>query len=559
MSNPHLGRASSHRQTGFVLRPRDRVVFVGDSITEQRTYTNDVENYLLCRYPELKLEFVNAGWAGDTAAGGVKRLQRDVLALRPDVVLFCYGMNDAGWGYATPADAAARYRANLLDMIVRLRARGVRVVLLTPGVLDDSLPGLAWLKERTDYNAVDLAALKRATLRIARERGLPAFDLHALMGRVLQRSRRYGVGLGPDGIHPDEAASLIMTYATLRALGVPRRTEVYRVDVRPGRRQLSPGVSRVVADGRTVSFSVTPRRLPGYAEDKARPMLPFIPLTDEFNDLRLVVRGLVGERWLLRVDGGLGPVVTRAELARGIRLSDMWGTRLLERARRVALITRERANAYRQFWRAVALPDNYDVGATYDPAPHRLAIGFAREVARWRRGQVRVPALPVTLTALESTRRPVLAGAPLTLWRIGRGFSPVPAAELTPSSRLALTRPGGAIPESWWAVSLNGGDPEPLRRLVYTADVPASVEALVTIASASRQKFDLALGPEVAAALTVNGVPGPSLAQEATDRRVRVVLRKGVNRLLVRLTSKAGRVAGLPVRVVALPRPAWQL
>ncbi len=33
----------------------------GDSITEQRIYTNYVENYLSLRYPEMKLSFVNAG------------------------------------------------------------------------------------------------------------------------------------------------------------------------------------------------------------------------------------------------------------------------------------------------------------------------------------------------------------------------------------------------------------------------------------------------------------------------------------------------------------------
>jgi hypothetical protein len=39
----------------------DRVVFLGDSITEQNLYTRYVEQYLLCRYPGLKLAFFNAG------------------------------------------------------------------------------------------------------------------------------------------------------------------------------------------------------------------------------------------------------------------------------------------------------------------------------------------------------------------------------------------------------------------------------------------------------------------------------------------------------------------
>ena len=81
----------------FVLRKGDRIIFLGDSITEQQLYTNYVEAYLASRYPELKLTFFNAGWGGDTAPGGCNRLDRDVLALKPDVVTICYGMNDGGY------------------------------------------------------------------------------------------------------------------------------------------------------------------------------------------------------------------------------------------------------------------------------------------------------------------------------------------------------------------------------------------------------------------------------------------------------------------------------
>ena len=71
---------------GFVLRQNDRIVFLGDSITEQQLYTNYVETYLATRYPELRLTFFNAGWGGDTSSGGTRRLERDVLALKPTVV-----------------------------------------------------------------------------------------------------------------------------------------------------------------------------------------------------------------------------------------------------------------------------------------------------------------------------------------------------------------------------------------------------------------------------------------------------------------------------------------
>src|SRR5262245_35832125 len=55
------------RADDFFIRDGDRVVFLGDSITEQRLYTTYIEAYALTRYPDWKLTFRNVGWGGDTA------------------------------------------------------------------------------------------------------------------------------------------------------------------------------------------------------------------------------------------------------------------------------------------------------------------------------------------------------------------------------------------------------------------------------------------------------------------------------------------------------------
>src|SRR3954466_12126368 len=51
----------------FQIRDGDRVVFLGDSITEQRLYTTYIEAYALTRHPGWKLWFRNVGWGGDTS------------------------------------------------------------------------------------------------------------------------------------------------------------------------------------------------------------------------------------------------------------------------------------------------------------------------------------------------------------------------------------------------------------------------------------------------------------------------------------------------------------
>src|SRR5881392_142538 len=58
---------SISRAGEFLIHDGDRVVFLGDSITEQRLYTTYIEGYTLARHPDWKLNFRNVGWGGDTA------------------------------------------------------------------------------------------------------------------------------------------------------------------------------------------------------------------------------------------------------------------------------------------------------------------------------------------------------------------------------------------------------------------------------------------------------------------------------------------------------------
>src|SRR3712207_3065842 len=86
-------------QDSFHLKDGDRVVFYGDSITDQRLYTTFVETYAVTRFPKRKITFVHSGWGGDRVTGGgggpiQTRLARDVFAYKPTVMTVMLGMND---------------------------------------------------------------------------------------------------------------------------------------------------------------------------------------------------------------------------------------------------------------------------------------------------------------------------------------------------------------------------------------------------------------------------------------------------------------------------------
>ena len=65
-----LGVAAAAAQDTFALRDGDRVVFYGDSITDQRLYTTFAETYVVTRFPKKNVVFVHSGWGGDRVSGG---------------------------------------------------------------------------------------------------------------------------------------------------------------------------------------------------------------------------------------------------------------------------------------------------------------------------------------------------------------------------------------------------------------------------------------------------------------------------------------------------------
>src|SRR6476620_4675639 len=103
------------RAAEFALKEGDRVVFYGDSITDQRLYTTFTETYVLTRFPAMKVDFIHSGWGGDRVGGGGGgasdvRLKRDVIAYKPSVMTIMLGMNDGSYK-ALDEDIFNKYRS----------------------------------------------------------------------------------------------------------------------------------------------------------------------------------------------------------------------------------------------------------------------------------------------------------------------------------------------------------------------------------------------------------------------------------------------------------------
>jgi lysophospholipase L1-like esterase len=88
-------------------------------------YPHLLHQSLKKEHPHAVINVIVTGIGGEDSLSGARRFERDVLPLRPDVVLIDYALNDRSAGLE-PAKVA------WTDMITRSQAAGAKVLLLTP-------------------------------------------------------------------------------------------------------------------------------------------------------------------------------------------------------------------------------------------------------------------------------------------------------------------------------------------------------------------------------------------------------------------------------------------
>lgn len=157
---------------------------------------------LIARKPGEKA--INAGVGGDTSTRMLARLNKDVLAFKPRVVLIMAGLNDAA--YVDPGPVAreaprvpvVEFAKNLAEIVARVKKAGAKAILLTPNPMTRAYKyqNMPFYQEN-DMND-GLAPFVDATRRVARETGVCLVDVFGdWSGR---REHRAWI---PDGLHPN--------------------------------------------------------------------------------------------------------------------------------------------------------------------------------------------------------------------------------------------------------------------------------------------------------------------------------------------------------------------
>ena len=202
-----------------VIRGGDRVVFVGDDLTQQMYYTRGIASALLGMKPGDGLRFFNGGWDGATAGAACEWVEDLLSACKPTVVFLCFGLND---GKMLPPDdkVIGEYEENLRRLIDKCKAYpGVRtiVVMSSPAVQngpgpDENAGGYNQTLRRMAYSAQSVAGVKGVLF-------VDTFDPMRVL--YAEASRIRGDGLAA-GRLPTEDGGIVLASTILWAIGVTR-------------------------------------------------------------------------------------------------------------------------------------------------------------------------------------------------------------------------------------------------------------------------------------------------------------------------------------------------
>lgn len=316
----------------FFFKNGDRIVFLGDSITEQYQYSNDIELYLTTRFPGWNLTCLNAGISGDTATGGANRFAQHILAEKPTAITINFGMNDGGYG-AFDEKRQAGFLKNTEAMLAKAKKAGARVALVSPNAVDRRVQERFKLYLETQKQFY--APLKA----LAAQEGAAYVDQYGITRTALEKMetadptakivRPFG-----DGFHTASPGGLFMAHAILTGLNAPAL--VSNVEIKGTSVQVKGcKVTDLKSTATGVSFDRVDEALPLPVQKDWVSLLPYVNQLRDLNWYGLTVNGLASGKYALTIDGKEVGSFTDKELSEGVNLGNLTAGPIYDQANKV--------------------------------------------------------------------------------------------------------------------------------------------------------------------------------------------------------------------------------
>ena len=390
----------------FYLHDGQRVLFYGDSITEQRYYPVAIETYVRTRFPNLKVKFVDSAVGGARVTGNWatssedESLERDVFPFKPDVITIMLGMNDASY---RPFDQSIfdTYVKGYRYIIQQMQSHlpGVKIVLIEPSPWDDVTQKPSYPHNPDNkpggYNSTLLHYCKFVR-QLGAEHHLMVVDFNTPMVKLMEEAQKIDPSLAakiiPGRVHPSATGELAMAQILLKAWNAPATVTSVAINARNSTtvQSVNARVSGLSVSSREIQWSQTDGSLPypimtlhsskwpqfppdpfgGYPPKifwklpplegtEINPVAQMVArLTHMYEDLdseTLKVTGLKSANYALKIDGSTVGTFSKAQLAEGINLA-RYDTPMMQQADKVLTLVWHRVDVRFYGWRAIQVP-----------------------------------------------------------------------------------------------------------------------------------------------------------------------------------------------------------
>lgn len=361
----------------FFFKDGDRILFLGDSITEQYQYSNDIETYLTTRFPKWRMQFLNAGIGGDTATGGANRFKTHVLDEKPTAITINFGMNDGGYG-AFDKNRNAQYVQNTEKMLAAAKEAGIRVALCSPNAVDRRVQERfkLYLETQKEFYAPLAESAKRF--------GFPFADQYAITRAALEKmeaDKADNVKPFGDGFHTSSPGGLFMAHAILTSLHAPARVSEATIDVTASKATgAGCQITGLSADPAALEFERLDDALPMPIQNDWVSLLPYVNNLKDLNWYGLQVNGLASGKYSIAIDGVEVAQHSAEELAAGVNLGNVTKGPIHEQGQKVRGAIGAKNQMVHQRFRGVVMFNAPDWLA--DVANERKAAELAKRLEK---------------------------------------------------------------------------------------------------------------------------------------------------------------------------------
>lgn len=356
-------------QPTFAIRNGDRVVFYGDSITDNSPYTYDIESWVTLRYPKMNVSWMNAGVGGDRVTGGWmgsidQRMTRDLFSRNPTVITSMLGMNDASY-QPYNQQTFDTFKAGYQHMVDRIHkeAPSARVWLIEPSPYDDVTRAPGW---DPGYNSV-LVTYGDFVKQLAQQNGYGVIDQNSPIVAMLQVANKSDPAnaqkIIPDRIHPTPAGHLLSATDILQAWGWNPLVSSTVIDWKTG---ATTSDGSKLSQWKTGKFDLLENALPvpltnyEQAPKDRDPLVALVlkssDIAKDLNQETLTVNNMPAGQYTLSIDGKSVGTFSDSDFASGINLADL-DTPMIDQAQKVVDMTGNIINSQYVRWRTFEFGD----------------------------------------------------------------------------------------------------------------------------------------------------------------------------------------------------------